>query len=303
MKGESMRMLEQVDAAPILPMEAPRRARGQVLRRLLARPLALVGAIIVALVVLLALIGPMITPRSPDDLIYTAVLSPPSAAFPFGTDDAGRDILSRVIAGARISLTVGVISIGIAMVCGTLLGLIAGYLGRWVDQLIMRLMDIMLAFPDILLAIVIIAILGPGLVNVMIAVGIGAIPVYTRTVRAAVLDVREQEYVEAARALGVPVWRIMWVHILRNILAPIIVLATLGVGLAILIAAGLSFVGLGAQPPTPEWGDMLNEAQNYLQQAWWMAVFPGAAITLTVVGLNLLGDGLRDILDPMSSHK
>jgi peptide/nickel transport system permease protein len=181
---------------------------------------------------------------------------------------------------------------------GTILGLMAGYLGGWVDVLIMRLMDIMLAFPDILLAIVIIAILGPGLGNVIIAVAIGAIPVYTRTVRAAVLSVREQEFVEAARALGVPAWRIMVVHILPNVLAPIIVLATLGVGLAILIAAGLSFIGIGAQPPTPEWGDMLNEAQNYLQQAWWMAVFPGTAITLTVVGLNLLGNGLRETLDP-----
>jgi len=237
-------------------------------------------------------------PHDPDTIFYTSVLSPPSGTFPFGTDDTGHDILSRVIAGSRISLAVGLVSVGIAMIGGSLLGLLAGYLGGWVDQLIMRFMDIMLAFPDILLAIVIIAILGPGLGNVMIAVGIGAIPVYTRTVRASVLSVREQDFVEAARALGVSSWRIMTVHILRNVTAPIIVLATLGVGLAILTAAGLSFVGLGAQPPTPEWGDMLNESQNYLQQAWWMAAFPGAAITITVIGLNLLGDGLRDVLDP-----
>ena len=296
MKAPSL--IERADAAAALPEEMPRRSHRLALRRIAARPLTVVGVVIVTLFVVTAVIGPLVTPRSPDAIIYTAVLSPPSAAYPFGTDDAGRDILSRVIAGARISLTVGVVAIGIATICGTLLGLVAGYLGSWVDQLIMRLMDVMLAFPDILLAIVIIAILGPGLVNVMIAVGIGAIPVYTRTVRAAVLDVREQEFVEAARALGAPAWRIMVVHVLRNVLTPIIVLATLGVGLAILIAAGLSFVGLGAQPPTPEWGDMLNEAQNYLQQAWWMAVFPGAAITLAVVGLNLLGDGLRDLLDP-----
>jgi peptide/nickel transport system permease protein len=256
------------------------------------------GAVIVLAFVVTAVVGIFVTPRPPDALIYTAVLAPPSFSYPFGTDDLGRDILSRVIAGAHISLTVGVVSIGMAMLIGTVLGLLAGYLGGWTDVLIMRLMDIMLAFPDILLAIVIIAILGPGLTNVIIAVGIGAVPVYTRTVRAAVLGVREQEFVEAAYALGASPWRIMRIHILRNVAAPIIVLATLGVGLAILIAAGLSFIGIGAQPPTPEWGDMLNEAQNYLQQAWWMAVFPGSAITLTVVGLNLLGDGLRELLDP-----
>jgi peptide/nickel transport system permease protein len=162
----------------------------------------------------------------------------------------------------------------------------------------MRVMDVMLAFPDILLAIVIITILGPGLTTVMIAVGIAAIPAYTRTIRAAVLTVREQDYVEAARALGASPGRIMVAHVLRNVLTPIVVLVTVSMGLAILTAAGLSFIGLGAQPPTPEWGDMLNEAQNYLQQAWWMAVFPGAAIMLAVVGLNLLGDGLREVLDP-----
>jgi peptide/nickel transport system permease protein len=289
---------ERQVAADTAGGDLPRRPRGRILRRMLGRPLTVAGAVIVLVFVVTAVVGIFVTPRPPDELIYTAVLAPPSHSYPFGTDDLGRDILSRIIAGAHISLMVGVVAIGLAMIIGAVLGLLAGYLGGWVDQLIMRLMDIMLAFPDILLAIVIIAILGPGLVNVIIAVGIGAIPVYTRTVRAAVLGVREQEFVEAARALGVPPWRIMYVHILRNVTAPIIVLGTLGVGLAILIAAGLSFIGLGAQPPTPEWGDMLNEAQNYLQQAWWMAVFPGTAITLTVVGLNLLGDGLREMLDP-----
>jgi peptide/nickel transport system permease protein len=292
-------VLEQIQVTTLeLPDEVAPQLRRRALRKLLARPLTLAGAIIALVFVATALIGPLVTPRSPDAIFYTAVLAPPSPSFPFGTDDTGRDILSRVIAGAQISLAVGVVAVTIAVVGGSLLGLIAGYMGGWVDQVVMRCMDILLAFPDILLAIVIIAILGPGLVNVMVAVGIGAIPVYTRTVRASVLSVREQEFVEAARALGVPAWRIMWWHILRNVTAPIIVLATLGVGLAILTAAGLSFIGLGAQPPTPEWGDMLNEAQNYLQQAWWMAVFPGAAITLTVIGLNLLGDGLRDVLDP-----
>jgi len=292
-------MLQQVQVA-MAPSseEVPGQSRWRIGRLMMTRPLAVAGAIIALIFVLAALVGPLVMPHDPDTIFYTAVLSPPSGTFPFGTDDTGHDILSRVIAGSRISLAVGLVSVGIAMIGGSLLGLLAGYLGGWVDQLIMRFMDIMLAFPDILLAIVIIAILGPGLGNVMIAVGIGAIPVYTRTVRASVLSVREQDFVEAARALGVSSWRIMTVHILRNVTAPIIVLATLGVGLAILTAAGLSFVGLGAQPPTPEWGDMLNESQNYLQQAWWMAAFPGAAITITVIGLNLLGDGLRDVLDP-----
>ncbi len=263
-----------------------------------ARPLTLLGAAIVALFVLLALIGPLVAPRDPTAIDYSAVLAPPSRAFPFGTDDAGRDILSRVLIGARISLEVALVAVGIATVFGVALGLLAGYLGGLVGGAIMRAMDVMLAFPDILLAIVVITILGPGLPTVMVAVGVAAIPAYTRTVRAAVLTVREQEYVEAARALGVSPLRIMVAHVLRNVLTPIIALVTVSTGLATLTSAGLSFIGLGAQPPKPEWGDMLNEAQNYLQQAWWMAVFPGAAIMLVVVGLNLLGDGLRELLDP-----
>lgn len=291
--------LERMASGISMEREPASRRRGRrLLSAILARPLMLVGALIVVLFVMIAIVGPFLAPYDPTQIHYSALLAHPSSAFPFGTDDTGRDILSRVLAGARISLTVSVVAVAIATVGGTLLGLLAGYTGRWVDAAIMRTMDVMLAFPDILLAMVIITILGPGLTNVMIAVGVAAIPAYTRTVRAAVLGVREQEYVEAARALGAPAWRIMCSHVLRNVLSPIIVLVTISVGLAILTAAGLSFVGLGAQPPTPEWGDMLNGAQNYLQQAWWMAVFPGAAIMLAVVGLNLLGDGLREILDP-----
>jgi peptide/nickel transport system permease protein len=268
---------------------------------MIRRPLTLLGAVIVLLFAMVAIFGPLMAPHDPTQIYYTPGLtppSPPSATFPFGTDATGRDILSRVLAGARISLTVGIVAVGIATLCGTLLGLISGYFGGWTDSIIMRLMDVMLAFPDILLAIVIITVLGPGLTNVMIAVGIAAIPAYTRTVRAAVLSVRNLDYVEAARALGAPAWRIILSHVLRNVLTPIVVLVTLSIGLAILTAAGLSFIGLGAQPPAPEWGDMLNDAQNYLQQAWWMAVFPGVAIVLVVLGLNLLGDGLRETLDP-----
>lgn len=285
--------LELEEVAP------PRRHRFA--RALVRRPLTLIGAVIVLLFVMTAIFGPLLAPHDPTEIFYTAGVtppSPPSAAFPFGTDATGRDMLSRVLAGARISLTVGVVAVAIATCFGALLGLLAGYFGGWADQIIMRLMDVMLAFPDILLAIVIITVLGPGLTNVMVAVGIAAIPAYTRIVRSAVLAVRQQDYVEAARALGASNARIIVSHVLRNVLTPIIVLVTLSIGLAILTAAGLSFVGLGAQPPTPEWGDMLNDAQNYLQSAWWMAVFPGAAIMLVVVGLNLLGDGLGEILDP-----
>lgn len=285
--------LEALEAEPIV---ASRRAHA--VRAALRKPTMLAGAAIVLVFLVTALVGPYLTPHNPDEIYYTAVLHPPSHTYPFGTDDTGRDILSRVMAGARISLTVGLVAVGIAGIAGTLLGLLSGYFGGWVDVLIMRVMDIMLAFPDIILALVIIAILGPSLINVMIAVGIGSIPVYTRTVRASSLSAREREYVQAAHALGVPSRRIMLRHVFPNVAAPVIVLATLGVGLSILTAAGLSFIGLGAQPPTPEWGDMLNEARTYLQQAPWMGVFPGAAIMLTVVGLNLLGDGLRDILDP-----
>ncbi|HWE63897.1 MAG TPA: ABC transporter permease [Chloroflexota bacterium] len=282
-------------------VEVARSRRGRFVRALVRRPLALCGAVIVLLFVLVAIFGPLLAPHDPTEIFYVPGVtppSPPSAAFPFGLDATGHDVLSRVLAGARISLTVGVVAVGIATFFGTLLGLLSGYFAGWTDQLIMRLMDVLLAFPDILLAIVIITVLGTGLTNVMIAVGIAAIPAYTRTVRAAVLSVRHQDYVEAARALGAPSWRIILSHVLRNVLTPIIVLVTLSIGLAILTAAGLSFVGLGAQPPTPEWGDMLNDAQGYLQSAWWMAVFPGAAIMIVVVGLNLLGDGLRDLLDP-----
>jgi peptide/nickel transport system permease protein len=293
-------MLEQVQLAPARPTETEiaRPVRMRALRALARRPLALIGAVIVLLFVLLAIFGPLLAPHDPTAIYYSAVLAPPSPAFPFGTDATGHDMLSRVLAGARISLTVSVVAVAIATLFGATLGVLAGYLGGWAGGLIMRVMDVMLAFPDILLAIVIITILGPGLTTVMIAVGIATIPAYTRTVRAAVLTVREQEYVEAARALGASALRIMAVHVLRNVLTPIIVLVTVSMGLAILTAAGLSFIGLGAQPPTPEWGTMLNDAQNYLQQAWWMAVFPGAAIMIVVVGLNLLGDGLREVLDP-----
>src|SRR5690606_9225696 len=223
---------------------------------------------------------------------------PPSMQHLMGTDEIGRDILSRIIYGSRISLRVGLISVGIAAVGGVVLGLIAGYFGGAVDTVIMRVMDVLLAFPGILLSIAIVAILGPGINNVMIAVGIEAIPVYVRTVRGSTLTTREEDFVLAARASGASASRIIFRHILPNILAPVIVLGTLGVGIAILTAAGLSFIGLGAQPPQAEWGTMLATARVYLQSTPWLAIFPGATIMIVVLALNLLGDGLREALDP-----
>ena len=280
--------------------ERDRPQRGRVrtfLRRLARRPAAMASAVFLLLVILAAVAAPLISPDSPD-AISPDLRKAPSRAHPFGTDEVGRDVLSRVIYGGRVSLRVGVIAIGIALVAGTLLGLIAGYKGGWADSVIMRLMDIMLAFPGFLLAIAIVAILGPGLYNVMIAVGIEAIPVYARTARSSVLSAKEEEFVLGARAVGLGHARILFRYILPNILAPLIVLATLGVGIAILSAAGLSYLGLGAQPPTAEWGAMLSAARAFIRQAWWMSTFPGIAIMAVVLALNLFGDGLREILDP-----
>jgi peptide/nickel transport system permease protein len=257
-----------------------------------------VGAIVTGLFLAMAALASWVAPYDPLVPATDSILQPPSRAHPFGTDELGRDVLSRVLYGSRISLEVGLVAVGIAMAAGTLLGLIAGFNGGLWDAVIMRGTDVLLAFPGILLAIAIVATLGPNLINVMIAVGIGAVPVYARTVRGSTLSVREMEYVEAARAAGATTARLLGRHVLRNIAAPVLVLATLGVGINILIAAGLSYVGLGAQPPSPEWGAMLSGARQYLRDAWWTAVFPGLAITVVILGVNLLGDGLRDALDP-----
>lgn len=247
---------------------------------------------------LLAFAAPLIAPADPMAQALYNRLSPPTLEHPFGTDDFGRDILSRVIYGARISLRVGVFAVLIALILGTCIGVVAGYWGGWIDQILMRLMDLLLAFPSILLAIGIVAILGPGLENAMLAVGIVAMPQYARLVRASVLTVRETDYVMAARALGASDWRILCVAVLPNCLAPLIVQATLGLATAILDAAGLSFLGLGAQPPTPEWGAMLSQGRELIVRAPWVLTFPGGAIFFTVLAFNLVGDGLRDALDP-----
>jgi peptide/nickel transport system permease protein len=271
---------------------------GDVWRRLWQSNLARVGVAIVAVFVLMAALAPVVSPFDPLDQTLVLRLKPPTAEHLFGTDNLGRDVLSRVIYGARISLLVGVIAVALGLVFGTLLGLVSGYASGWVDSVAMRAMDIMLAFPATLLAIAIVAARGPGLPNTMVAVGVVQIPIYARIIRGSVLAVKEHEYVQAARALGIGHVRIMLRHILPNCLSPIIVQATLGFATAVIEAAALGFLGLGAQPPEPEWGAMLSDGYRYLVNAPWALFFPGGAIMLTVLGFNLLGDGLRDALDP-----
>lgn len=260
--------------------------------------LAVFGAFIIIFFVLVAIIAPFIAPYGYDELHAGERLTGPSTQNWFGTDDLGRDIFTRIVYGARISLFVGFFSVTGALVMGTLLGVIAGFFGRWIDLLISRIFDVLLAFPSILLAIAIVAILGPSLQNALLAIAIINIPIFGRLVRSRVLSIREEEYILAAKALGMKNSRILFHHILPNSVAPIIVQATLSFGSAILEAAALGFLGLGAQPPTPEWGKMLSDARQYIQTAPWTVLFPGLSIMLVVLGFNLLGDGLRDALDP-----
>ena len=260
-----------------------------------------VGGGILALLLLVALTAPLLAPQDPLEQNLYDRLQPPSASHWFGTDDFGRDILSRVVYGSRISLRIGLLVVSMALTGGTLLGLVAGYRGGGADMLIMRLMDLMLAFPSILLAIAIVAVIGPGIDNAIIAVSIVLVPQFARLVRSSVLAVREATYVEAARALGASETRLLIYSILPNCMAPLIVQSTLGLGTAILDAAGLSFLGLGAQPPVPEWGAMLSGGRELLLKAPWVMTFPGLAIYSVVLGLNLFGDGLRDALDPKTT--
>ena len=259
---------------------------------------ALVGGGIVVALVLAALLAPVLAPADPLDQDLYQRLRPPSLTHPLGTDDFGRDILSRIIYGSRISLRLGLICITISLSSGTLLGLASGYWGGLTDTLIMRAMDLMLAFPSILLAIAIVSVIGPGIDNVMIAVSVVMVPQYARLVRASVLSIREMAFVEAARALGARDSRIIARCVLPNCAAPLIVQSSLSLATAILDAAGLGFLGLGAQPPTPEWGAMLSGGRELLLKAPWVMSFPGLAIFVVVLGLNLFGDGLRDALDP-----
>jgi peptide/nickel transport system permease protein len=278
-----------------IEMESPAR---RALHRLFRRKGAVIGLIVIATFVLLALFAPLVAPYDPIATSWSLVRKPPSAAHWFGTDDLGRDILSRIIYGSRASLMAGAISVGIALAIGVPFGLMAGYRGGFIDGLISRITDAMLACPFLILAIALAAFLGPSLSNAMIAIGISATPIFIRLTRGQVMNVKVEDYVEAARAVGNPPWRIVVVHILPNVVPALLVQATLSVAAAIIAEAALSFLGLGQQPPAPSWGSMLNAAQRFLTSAPWMALWPGLGIFLVVLSFNLVGDGLRDALDP-----
>ena len=267
--------------------------------RFFRHPTGVAGLAIIVFFALASLLAPVLNPYDPArDRDLRARLNPPSAEHLFGTDELGRDLFTRVWHGGRISLRVGLLAVAIAVTIGTLLGLLAGYMGGWVDTGTVWLMDIVLAFPGILLAIAIVATLGPSLTNALIAISVTQIPIYTRIVRSSVLSLRESEYVQAAKALGGGGYRVVFQHILPNALSPLIVQLTLSIGVAILDVAALGFLGLGAQPPAPEWGLMIRDGFSQFLRAPWMSIFPGIAIFLSVVGFNLLGDAVRDVLDP-----
>jgi peptide/nickel transport system permease protein len=284
------------DAAALEP--AGRKPWRRALLKLWKRRGAMVGLGFVVFFVLLAILAPWVAPQDPVATSWSAVRKAPSAAHWFGTDEIGRDVLSRVIWGARASLLAGLVSVGISLSVGVPLGLFAGYTGRWPDVVISRLTDALLACPFLILAIALAAFLGPSLTNAMVAIGVAATPVFIRLTRAQVLAVKLEDYVEAARAVGNSHLRIALRHVLPNVLPPIIVQATLAIAAAVIAEASLSFLGLGQQPPAPSWGSMLNTAKNYVENAPWMAVWPGLSIFLLVLSFNLLGDGLRDALDP-----
>ncbi len=287
--------LGSLAASTEVDMESPAR---RALHRLLRRKGAVIGLVVIATFIMLAICAPLIAPYDPIASSWSLVRKPPSSAHWFGTDELGRDVLSRVIYGARASLMAGVISVGIALGIGVPFGLLAGYRGGFVDALISRITDAMLACPFLILAIALAAFLGPSLRNAMIAIGISATPVFIRLTRGQVMNVKVEDYVEAARAVGNPPWRIVVVHILPNVVPALLVQASLSIAAAIIAEAALSFLGLGQQPPAPSWGSMLNSAQRFLTSAPWMALWPGLGIFLVVLSFNLVGDGLRDALDP-----
>ncbi|MBN6205727.1 ABC transporter permease [Ralstonia pickettii] len=274
----------------------------ETLKQLARNRFAIIGFSIIIFFILVAIIAPLLTSYTYQEQNLANRLIPPSADYWLGTDHLGRDIFTRLVYGARVSLMVGFFAVTGALIFGTLLGIIAGYFGRWVDMIISRVFDILLAFPSILLAIAIVAILGASLENALIAIAIINIPIFGRLVRSRVISLREEEYIMAAKAQGMKHGRIIFQHILPNSVAPIIVQSTLGFGTAILEAAALGFLGLGAQPPTPEWGQMLADSRDFIQLAPWTVIVPGAAIVLVVLGFNLIGDGLRDALDPKMKH-
>ena len=285
-------------AMAAIVVDSPWRRAG---RRLLRRRAAVFGAVVVLGFVLLAVFAAWIAPHDPVATSWSAIRQAPTATHWFGTDEIGRDVLSRVVWGTQASLLAGVVSVSISLLLGVPIGLAAGFLGGWVDAVISRIVDAFLACPFLILAIALAAFLGPSLTNAMIAIGVSATPIFVRLTRAQVLNVKVEDFVEAARAVGNPPWRIALRHVLPNITAPLIVQSTLAIAGAIIAEASLSFLGLGQQPPAPSWGSMLNTAKNYMDSAPWMAVWPGMAIFLLVLAFNLLGDGLRDALDPKQS--
>ncbi|MCF1472172.1 MULTISPECIES: ABC transporter permease [Rhizobium/Agrobacterium group] len=280
---------------------APSHQSGRGWRKLKANKAALVGLGIILFFLVVALLAPLLPIADPLASSWSAIRKAPSLAHPFGTDDLGRDIMSRMIWGARASLAAGIFSVAIATILGVPLGILSGYFGGWIDMVISRVTEAFLAMPFLIMAIALAAFLGPSLTNAMIAIGLSALPTFIRLSRGQVLAVKTEDYVEGARSIGLGHVAIMSRYIFPNILAPVLVQATLTVATAIIAEASLSFLGLGQQPPAPSWGSMLNVAKNFLSQAPWMAIWPGGAIFLVVIGFNLLGDGLRDVLDPRSS--
>ncbi len=285
-------MTPSLDLLPAAPRSESPNVR--LLRRTFRSPSAVIGALILFFLLAASLAAPLLTIKDPNLINPSQALKPPSLTQPMGTDNIGRDNWARFLYGGRLSLLVGVIAIVIGATAGITIGAVAGYFGGWIDSALSWAMDVLISFPDLLLALAMIAVLGPGLVNAMIAVGIAFIPGFARLTRSSVLSIREQNYVEASRALGASDASILLNHLLPNSLRPLLVLTTLSIGSAILTGAALSFLGLGAQPPTPEWGAMLNAGQKFVRQAWWLTVFPGLGIFLTILSLNLLGDAVSD---------
>ncbi|MGY1803030.1 ABC transporter permease [Blastococcus sp. SYSU D00922] len=281
-----------------VPMKPARPRWRETLGLLAGNRTALIASLVLLAIILVAVFDETLAPQGANEQDIANRLEPPSWSHPFGTDDLGRDILSRVILGASVSLKVGFLSVGLALVVGTLIGLVAGFYGRWIDDSLMRLMDMLFAFPAVLLAIAILAIRGPGTSNTIIAIAVVYVPIFARVTRASVLGVREEVYVRASRSVGASDFRLLTRHVLPNAAPPIIVQTSISLAFAVLAEAALSFLGLGTQPPNPSWGLMLAEGRGYIDLAWWLAFFPGMAIVITVLCFNLLGDGLRDVLDP-----
>jgi peptide/nickel transport system permease protein len=284
--------------AALVEVESAEAPWQRALRQLSQRRMAMAGLAVVLCFIAVAILAPLISPYDPLATSWSAVRKPPSLAHPFGTDEIGRDVLARVIWGTRASLLAGLVSVSLALAAGVPIGLVSGYLGGFVDGTLMRMIDAMLAVPFLILAIALAAFLGPSLANAMIAIGVSQTPIFARLTRGQVLAVKHEDYIEAARAVGNPHYRIVLRHIFPNIVPPLLVQATLAAAAAIIAEASLSFLGLGQQPPDPSWGSMLNTAKNFMSQAPWMALWPGLAIFLLVLSLNLFGDGLRDALDP-----